>query len=98
MTTPAGRARERCGAMANICLRSLPIAVLSSIIFTSHTVQVTTDANASRSMTACTNASADTNMDHGERSRGRFTAVRGVVLGLVKLFSAMNGAEGAPDD
>ena len=46
----------------------------SSIVFASHTVQVTTDANAKPIITAFTMMSADMNMPHGDRSRGSTAA------------------------
>src|SRR6516165_11787152 len=42
------------------------------MLLASHTVQVTTDAKASPTMTACTTMSAVKNIDQGERSRGRW--------------------------
>jgi hypothetical protein len=69
--------RKALPGMAKVCTRNLRIVSLSSIIFAGHTVQVTTDANESPSMTACTRMSADINMDQGDRSRGRLLASRG---------------------
>ena len=56
--------------MTNVCSCNLRVAILRSTNFASHTVQVTTNANA-RPNTACTRTSADMNMDHGERPRRR---------------------------
>jgi hypothetical protein len=63
--------------MATVSARNLRVDLLSSIVFANHTVQVTTDANASPSITACTNTSADKNIDQADRSRGRFAVIRG---------------------
>src|SRR5215813_359934 len=42
------------------------------MLLASHTVHVTSEANTSPTMTAWTTMSAVKNMDHGERSRGRW--------------------------
>src|SRR6516225_5339722 len=42
------------------------------MLLASHTVQVTTEAKASPTMTACTTMSAVRNIDQGERSRGKW--------------------------
>ena len=42
-----------------------------SMVFASHTVHVTSEAKASPRMTACTSMSALTNIDQGDKSRGR---------------------------
>jgi hypothetical protein len=84
--------------MAKVYARNLRIATLSSMILASHTVQVTTDANASPSITPSTRTSADANIDQGDKSRGRLTAVRGaseVARGAARLAS---GGVGAGDE
>ena len=52
-------------------MRTLRRAKNSSMLLASHTVQVTTEAKASPTITACTTMSAEANIDQGERSRGR---------------------------
>ena len=47
------------------------MAAHSSKFLASHTVHVTSEANARPTMTAWTRMSADMNIDQGERSRGR---------------------------
>ena len=44
------------------------------MLLASQTVQVTTEAKASPTMTAFTTMSAEANIDHGDKSRGRCTA------------------------
>jgi hypothetical protein len=55
---------------ALIADRTCRRALRSSMVLASQTVQVTTDAMTSPTMTACTTTSAFINMPHGERSRG----------------------------
>src|SRR5256886_13480251 len=63
-------ASDRSVLIASMAPRSRRMADQSSMFLASHTVHVTTEANARPIMTACTSMSADMNIDQGDRSRG----------------------------
>jgi hypothetical protein len=65
---------ERSAPMAASAERTLRLANRSSMLLASQTVQVTTEAKARPTITAFTTMSAEVNIDHGDRSRGRCTA------------------------
>ena len=58
--------------MAERAIRNLRLAKNNSMLLASQTVHVTSDAKAKPSITVCTTMSAEANIDHGERSRGRW--------------------------
>ena len=62
-------ASDRASPILASAARSLRRTNDSSIIFAMNTVQVTSEANASPTMTALTMISADRNIDHGDSSR-----------------------------
>src|SRR5215472_7302184 len=60
------------------------------MLLANHTVHVTTEANASPTMTAWTTMSAVKNIDQGERSRGRW------LLPMTGRVDGAGGEAGAP--
>src|SRR5262249_41850355 len=86
-------ASEPAEAMAPSAARAARLARKSSIVLARQIVHVTTDATKSPTMTAFTTTSADTNIPHGERSRGSDAAP---TTGAVAKSGVGACAEAAP--